>query len=159
MLSSLLLVLNILVCIALIGVVLLQRSEGGVLGSGGSPTGLITTRGAGDLLTRTTWILFSTFLVISLALDASRWARAVQPGCARKAQGPEDQSGEPPGRQAARARDRDDWNRGAGADGHCPAAGSAGPGAEPFAQPFLGADAQRELGASATSKPAKAPAP
>ena len=68
MLSSLLLVLNILVCIALIGVVLLQRSEGGVLGGGGSPTGLISTRGAGDLLTRTTWVLFSTFLVISLAL-------------------------------------------------------------------------------------------
>src|ERR1700710_2592773 len=67
-LSGLLLTLNILVCLALIAVVLLQRSEGGVLGSGGSPTGLITTRGAGDLLTRTTLILFSTFLVISLAL-------------------------------------------------------------------------------------------
>jgi preprotein translocase subunit SecG len=47
--------------------VLLQRSEGGALGSG-SPTGLITTRGAGDLLTRTTWVLFTLFLVISLAL-------------------------------------------------------------------------------------------
>ena len=67
MLLGLLLSLNILVCLALIGVVLLQRSEGGALG-GGSPTGLITTRGAGDLLTRTTWILFSLFLTISLAL-------------------------------------------------------------------------------------------
>ena len=38
------------------------------MGGGGSPTGLITTRGAGDLLTRTTWILFGTFLAISLAL-------------------------------------------------------------------------------------------
>ena len=47
---------------------LLQRAEGGVLGGGGNPTGLITTRGAGDLLTRTTWILFSAFLVISLSL-------------------------------------------------------------------------------------------
>ncbi|HEY2050099.1 MAG TPA: preprotein translocase subunit SecG [Caulobacteraceae bacterium] len=68
MLLGLLLTLNIIVCLALIGVVLLQRSEGGALGGGGSPTGLITTRGAGDLLTRTTWILFSLFLVISLAL-------------------------------------------------------------------------------------------
>lgn len=68
MLLGLLLTLNIIVCLALIGVVLLQRSEGGALGGGGSPTGLITTRGAGDLLTRTTWILFSVFLIISLAL-------------------------------------------------------------------------------------------
>jgi preprotein translocase subunit SecG len=68
MLLVLLLSLNILVCLALIGVVLLQRSEGGALGGGGSPTGLITTRGAGDLLTRVTWILFSLFLALSLAL-------------------------------------------------------------------------------------------
>ena len=67
MLLNLLLTLNVMVCIALIGVVLLQRSEGGALG-GGSPTGLITTRGAGDLLTRTTWILFATFLALSLTL-------------------------------------------------------------------------------------------
>jgi preprotein translocase subunit SecG len=67
MLLNLLLTLNVLVCLALIAVVLLQRSEGGALG-GGSPTGLVTTRGAGDLLTRTTWILFATFLTLSLAL-------------------------------------------------------------------------------------------
>jgi preprotein translocase subunit SecG len=67
MLLNLLLTLNVMVCIALICVVLLQRSEGGAFG-GGSPTGLITTRGAGDLLTRTTWILFATFLALSLAL-------------------------------------------------------------------------------------------
>ena len=68
MLLGLLLTLNIMVCLALIGVVLLQRSEGGALGGGGSPTGLITTRGAGDLLTRTTWVLFALFLTISLSL-------------------------------------------------------------------------------------------
>jgi len=68
MLVGLLLTLNIVVCLALIGVVLLQRSEGGALGGGGSPTGLVTTRGAGDLLTRTTWVLFALFLSLSLAL-------------------------------------------------------------------------------------------
>jgi preprotein translocase subunit SecG len=68
MLSGLLITLNILVCIALIGVVLLQRSEGGAFGMGGGPTGLITARGAGDLLTRTTWILFALFLALSLGL-------------------------------------------------------------------------------------------
>lgn len=68
MLLGLLLALNVLVCLALIGVVLMQRSEGGALGGGGSPGGLITTRGAGDLLTRTTWILFGIFLTLSLTL-------------------------------------------------------------------------------------------
>lgn len=68
MLLGLLLTLNILVCLALIGVVLLQRSEGGALGGGGGPTGLVTTRGAGDLLTRTTWVLFAMFLTLSLSL-------------------------------------------------------------------------------------------
>jgi preprotein translocase subunit SecG len=68
MLLDFLLWLNIFVCVCLITVVLLQRSEGGALGGGGSPTGLITTRGAGDLLTRTTWVLFAMFLTLSLAL-------------------------------------------------------------------------------------------
>lgn len=68
MLTGLLLTVNVLVCLALIGVVLLQKSEGGALGSGGGPTGLITSRGAGDLLTRTTWVLFTVFLTLSLAL-------------------------------------------------------------------------------------------
>ncbi|MGH7024979.1 MAG: preprotein translocase subunit SecG [Caulobacteraceae bacterium] len=67
MLQDLLLVLNMLICVALIGVVLMQRSEGGAFGTGG-PTGLVTARGAGDLLTRTTWVLFTLFLLISLTL-------------------------------------------------------------------------------------------
>ena len=69
MLIGVLLTINIIVCIALIGVVLMQRSEGGALGmGGGGGGGFMTARGAGDLLTRTTWILFSIFLIISLAL-------------------------------------------------------------------------------------------
>jgi preprotein translocase subunit SecG len=67
LLFDLLLVLNMIVCLLLIGVVLMQRSEGGAFGTGG-PTGLVTARGAGDLLTRTTWVLFTLFLVLSLAL-------------------------------------------------------------------------------------------
>src|ERR1700722_3128394 len=66
--STLLITIDILVCLALIGVVLLQRSEGGAFGMGGGPTGLVTARGAGDLLTRTTWVLFGLFLSLSLAL-------------------------------------------------------------------------------------------
>lgn len=67
MLLTLLLTVNIIVCLGLITVVLLQRSEGGALG-GGSPSGMMTTRGVGDLLTRMTWILFSLFLALSLAM-------------------------------------------------------------------------------------------
>jgi preprotein translocase subunit SecG len=67
MLTGLLITLNILVCVALIGVVLLQRSEGGGFVSG-STSSLITARGAGDLLTRTTWILFGLFMALSLGL-------------------------------------------------------------------------------------------
>lgn len=66
--STLLIAIDVLVCFALICVVLLQRSEGGAFGMGGGPTGLVTARGAGDLLTRTTWILFGLFLVLSLGL-------------------------------------------------------------------------------------------
>ncbi|HEY5289008.1 MAG TPA: preprotein translocase subunit SecG [Caulobacteraceae bacterium] len=67
MLQTLLLALNMAICVLLIVVVLSQRSEGGAFGTGG-PTGLVTARGAGDLLTRTTWVLFSLFLTLSLAL-------------------------------------------------------------------------------------------
>lgn len=68
MLIGVLLAINIVVCLCLIGVVLMQRSEGGALGMGGGNSGFMTARGAGDLLTRITWILFSVFLLISLTL-------------------------------------------------------------------------------------------
>jgi preprotein translocase subunit SecG len=68
MLIGLLLTAQIIVSLALIGVVLLQRSEGGGFVGGGSPSGMMSVRGAGDLLTRTTWILGASFFIISLLL-------------------------------------------------------------------------------------------
>jgi len=68
MLQAILLALNIAVCICLVGVVLLQRSEGGALGMGGGPSGFMTARGAGNLLTQLTWGLGIAFFVISLVL-------------------------------------------------------------------------------------------
>ncbi|AWM77510.1 preprotein translocase subunit SecG [Phenylobacterium parvum] len=65
---GLLLTLHIIVSVCLAGVVLLQRSEGGALGMGGGPTGFMTARGAGDLLTRLTWGLGTAFFILSLAL-------------------------------------------------------------------------------------------
>ena len=68
-LVNILLVVNVFVCVALIGVVLLQRSEGGALGmGGGGPSGFMTAAGAGDLMTRITWILAFVFFIISLLL-------------------------------------------------------------------------------------------
>jgi preprotein translocase subunit SecG len=62
-----LLVIHTLLAIALVTVILMQRSEGGGL-TGGSPGGLVSARGAGDILTRTTAILATLFLISSLGL-------------------------------------------------------------------------------------------
>ena len=68
MLLGLLLAAQIVVSLLLIGVVLLQRSEGGGFVGGGSPSGMMSVRGAGDLMTRITWILGSLFFIIRLLL-------------------------------------------------------------------------------------------
>jgi preprotein translocase subunit SecG len=62
------LVIHLLLAIALVAVVLLQRSEGGALGIGGGSGNLMTGRAAGNLLTRTTGILAAAFFVTSLGL-------------------------------------------------------------------------------------------
>ena len=63
-------VLQGLVAAALVGVVLMQRSEGGGLGIGGSPGGALGARGAADFLTRATKWLAVAFVVLSIALAA-----------------------------------------------------------------------------------------
>jgi preprotein translocase subunit SecG len=63
-----LLVVHIIVAAALVGVILMQRSEGGGLGMGGSPSGLMSARGAADFLTRATTILATLFVGLSIAL-------------------------------------------------------------------------------------------
>jgi len=65
------LTIHVLIVIALIGVVLLQRSEGGALGmggGGGGGGGFMTGRGAANALTRTTSILAALFFATSLGL-------------------------------------------------------------------------------------------
>jgi preprotein translocase subunit SecG len=68
MLLGLLLVAQITVSVLLVCVVLLQRSEGGGFVGGGSPSGMMSVRGAGDLMTRITWTLGALFFAISLLL-------------------------------------------------------------------------------------------
>ncbi|QWC58100.1 preprotein translocase subunit SecG [Erythrobacter sp. 3-20A1M] len=63
-------VVQAIVAAALVGVILMQRSEGGGLGVGGSPGGMMSARGAADFLTRTTRTLAIAFVVLSIALAA-----------------------------------------------------------------------------------------
>ncbi|HWJ58108.1 MAG TPA: preprotein translocase subunit SecG [Sphingomicrobium sp.] len=63
-----LLIVQTMVAVALIGVILMQRSEGGGLGVGGSSSGFMTARGAADFLTRSTSILGGIFIVLSIVM-------------------------------------------------------------------------------------------
>ena len=75
--QSVLLVIHILIVVALIGVVLLQRSEGGALGTGGGTGNFMTGRGQANALSRATAILgglyFATALLMSILAS---WNRA-----------------------------------------------------------------------------------
>ncbi len=69
--TTVLLVVHLLIAVSLIGVVLLQRSEGGALGIGGGGGGggsLFSSRGAANLLTRTTAGLAAAFFITSITL-------------------------------------------------------------------------------------------
>lgn len=61
-------VVQAIIAAALVGVILMQKSEGGGLGVGGSPTGMLSARGAADFLTRTTRILAVLFVMMSIVL-------------------------------------------------------------------------------------------
>src|SRR5438309_503821 len=65
--QTVLIVFHLMVVIALVGTVLLQRSEGGALGVGGGG-GFMTGRGQANALTRATAILAALFFATSLAL-------------------------------------------------------------------------------------------
>ena len=65
-----LLIVQSVIALALISVILMQRSEGGGLGVGGSSSGFMTARGAADFLTRSTSILGGAFIVLSIVMAA-----------------------------------------------------------------------------------------
>jgi preprotein translocase subunit SecG len=67
--STILLVIHLMIALAMVGVILLQKSEGGGLGmSGGGMSGFMTGRSTANLLTRTTAILAACFFATSIAL-------------------------------------------------------------------------------------------
>lgn len=63
-------VVQAIVAAALVGVVLMQRSEGGGLGIGSSPSGAFGARGAADFMTRATKWLAVTFVILAIVLAA-----------------------------------------------------------------------------------------
>ena len=66
--ENVVLVVHLLLALALIGVVLLQRSEGGGLGIGGGGGGAMTGRAAATALGKMTWLLAIAFICTSIAL-------------------------------------------------------------------------------------------
>jgi preprotein translocase subunit SecG len=67
--TTIVLIIHLLIALALVGVILLQRSEGGALGTGGGGFGgLMTGRSSANLLTRTTAFLAAGFIATSLLL-------------------------------------------------------------------------------------------
>ncbi len=66
--QTVIIVIHLMIVVALVGVVLLQRSEGGGLGIGGG-SGFMSARGAANALTRTTAILAAGFFITSLVLS------------------------------------------------------------------------------------------
>lgn len=81
-------VFHAIVAAILVTVILMQRSEGGGLTSGGSPSGLMSARGASDFLTRSTAVLAAVFVGLSIVLAvmaATRQATTVDVSAARPA--------------------------------------------------------------------------
>jgi preprotein translocase subunit SecG len=86
-------VIHLMIVAAMIGLVLLQKSEGGGLGMGGGGGGFLTSRGTSNVLTRTTAILaagfFATSLVLSIIASWERKPRSIlQPAGAPTTQVP-----------------------------------------------------------------------
>ena len=66
--ENLILIINIILAVLLVGVILLQRSEGGALGLGVSQDNFISSRSASSFLTKTTAIIATLFIITSISL-------------------------------------------------------------------------------------------
>ena len=79
--QTVLIVIHLMIVSAMIGLVLLQKSEGGGLGMGGGGGGFLTSRGTSNVLTRTTAILaavfFATSLILSILAGIERKPRSI----------------------------------------------------------------------------------
>ncbi len=66
--ENFIIILNIILAILLVGVILLQKSEGGALGLGVSQDSFVTSRAAGSFLTKVTAIIATLFIITSILL-------------------------------------------------------------------------------------------
>ena len=66
--ENIILVLNLIFAIFLVGIILIQKSEGGALGLGASQDSFISSRSAGSFLTKATAILATLFIITSISL-------------------------------------------------------------------------------------------
>lgn len=66
--QNVILTIHLILALLLIGVVLLQRSEGGGLGMGGGGGGAMSGRTAGNVMTKLTWVFAAAFICTSIAL-------------------------------------------------------------------------------------------
>jgi preprotein translocase subunit SecG len=82
--QTVIIVIHLMIVSAMIGLVLLQKSEGGGLGMGGGGGGFLTSRGSSNVLTRTTAILagifFATSLLLSVLAGIDRKPRSILQG-------------------------------------------------------------------------------
>ena len=106
-----LLIVQTIIAASLVGVILMQRSEGGGLGVGGSSSGFMTARGAADFLTRSTAVLGGLFIVLSIVLaayaGATRQPTKIDTSLANQAApAPVTAPVAPPANQAAPANDQ-----------------------------------------------------
>ena len=66
--ENLVLLINVILAIVLVGLILLQKSEGGALGLGVSQDSFISSRSAGNFLTKVTTVIATIFMITSLGL-------------------------------------------------------------------------------------------
>ena len=66
--ENIILILNIILAVLLVGIILLQKSEGGALGLGVSQDSFISSRSASSFLTKSTAIIAAFFIITSISL-------------------------------------------------------------------------------------------
>ena len=66
--ENLIIILNVIFAILLVVIILLQKSEGGALGLGASQDSFVSSRSAGNILTKATAILATLFIITSISL-------------------------------------------------------------------------------------------
>ncbi len=107
MLFNFLLVVHAVIAFLLVAIILMQKSEGGGLTTGGSPSGLMSARGAANFLTRATAILAAAFVVMSITLAVLAATRGDSAIDTSRAAAPASQSAPAPATQPVPAAPAD----------------------------------------------------